>query len=434
MSPAGFQGRSLESPPNLVVTIADAELGEIGYLVIDRTVNGSASGGIRFTPDVSIAELSSLAMAMTYKWAFLNVPMGGAKAGIFAVPEKLGCERSELMEAFGRGMKSLVAKRVYIPGIDLGTTLEDLYLIMEGAGNPLVGEQIDGSYATALTVFETAKQVAKFAQKELSGVRVGVEGFGKVASVVANLLADAGANIIAVSTIEGMITSESGLDLVKLLKLKDEFGDQLVHHYGSNEIKTPEDIYTLDMDLLIPGARPRVINRQNVDQIKAKWIVPIANAPATREAEESLDELGVLFIPDFVANCGGILSSAMRGDHFNLEDVRCLVETSFADLVFALLEESSVRGEPFREFVRAVTWQNHLILCNPNTSQIGTAKRLPQLIRNRDWDGTRNRISYRIHHKYPKTNGSIHQSALNRYAELTLGNMIDLLESIRNQS
>ena len=75
MSPVGLQGRSLHSPPNLVITISDADLGEIGYLVIDRTVNGAASGGIRFTPDVSIEELSSLAMAMTYKWAFLNIPM-----------------------------------------------------------------------------------------------------------------------------------------------------------------------------------------------------------------------------------------------------------------------------------------------------------------------------------------------------------------------
>ena len=165
---AGFQGRPPKSPPNLAITIADADLGEIGYLVIDRTVNGSASGGIRFTPDVSIEELSSLAMAMTYKWAFINVPMGGAKAGIFAEPEKLGCERSELMTAFGLGMKSLVEKGVYFPGIDLGTTLEDLYAIMEGAGRPLVGEQIDGSYATALTVFETIRQVVIFSGKELT--------------------------------------------------------------------------------------------------------------------------------------------------------------------------------------------------------------------------------------------------------------------------
>jgi glutamate dehydrogenase (NAD(P)+) len=430
MSPVLFQRRSLQSPPNLVITIADADLGEIGYLVVDRTVNGSASGGIRFTPDVSIEELSSLAMAMTYKWAFLNVPMGGAKAGIFAVPEELNCERTDLMEAFGRGLKSLVAKGVYFPGIDLGTTLEDLYSIMEGAGKPLVGEQIDGSYATALTVFETARQVVRYSNRELSGVRVGIEGFGKVASAVAELLAESGATIVGVSTIEGMISSGNGLDVQKLLSLKNEFGDNLVHQYPAGQVEAPENLYSLDVDLLIPGARPRVINEKNVNQIEAKWIVPIANAPATWEAEKSLDEMGILFIPDFVANCGGILSSAMRGDNFDLEDVRYLVETTFAELVFALLQESELRGESFREFVRAVTWQNHLILSDPSKGYSGMRKRLPQLIKDKDWHGVRSRIGYRIHRRNPKSNGVIHQSALDRYAELTLGSMINLLEPI----
>lgn len=434
MSPVGLQGRSLQSPPNLAITISDADLGEIGYLVIDRAVNGSASGGIRFTPDVSIAELSSLAMAMTYKWAFLNVPMGGAKAGIFAVPENLNCERSELMEAFGRGIKSLVTKGVYFPGIDLGTTLEDLYSIMEGAGRPLAGEQIDGSYATALTVLETSRQVAKYSNRELSSVRVGIEGFGKVASAVAELLAEAGATIVAVSTIEGLITSDSGLDVNDLLKLKSEYGDQLVRHYSSGEVESPENLYSLDVDLLIPGARPRVINEENVNQIKASWIVPIANAPTTWKAEARLDEMGILYIPDFVANCGGILSSAMRGDNFDLEDVRYLVAGTFAELVFRMLQESETRGESFRDFVRAVTWQNHLILSDPNSQDVGMKQRLPQLIKDRDWDGVRSRIGYRIHRRNPQANGAIHQSALDRYAELTLGSMIDLLKSIESHS
>lgn len=434
MPPAGFQGRPPKSLPNLTISIADAELGEIGYLVIDRTVNGSASGGIRFTPDVSIEELSSLAMAMTYKWAFLNVPMGGAKAGIFAEPETLGCERSELMAAFGRGMKSLVEKGVYFPGIDLGTTLDDLYAIMEGAGQPLVGEQIDGSFATALTVFETIRQVVKYSGKELSGVRVGLEGFGKVASAVAELLVDAGAKVVAVSTIEGMITSDDGLDVGELLILKNKFGDQLVHHVVPGEVKPTEEMYSLDVDLLVPGARPGVIHAGNVDQIRSKWIVPIANAPVTLEAEQRLDEMGIVYIPDFVANCGGILSSAMRGDHFQLDDVRHLVATTFADLVFGLLQESGLREEPFREFVRAVTWQNHLILEDPSAKPPGVGRRLPQLVKERNWTGVRNRVSYRIHSRNPQANGLIHASALDRYAELTLGSMLNLLESIKSHS
>ena len=434
MSSVEFQGRSHQSPPNLVITISDSKLGEIGYLVIDRTVNGSASGGIRFTPDVNIEELSSLAMAMTYKWAFLNVPMGGAKAGIFATPNALGCERSELMEAFGRGMKSLVSKGVYFPGIDLGTTLEDLYSIMQGAGKPLVGEQIDGSYATALTVFETIRQVAKFSERDLSSVRVGIEGFGKVASAVAELLAAAGARIIAISTIEGMVHSKQGFAIKDLLLLKENYGDQLVHHLTQDAVAPPEDLYTLDVDFLIPGARPRVINEKNVKLINAKWIVPIANAPATWEAEECLDQMGILFIPDFVANCGGILASAMRGNHFVLEDVKRLVETTFADLVFSLLEESRMRAEPFRNFVRTLTWQNHLLLCEPNNLPPGFSKRMPQLIMNRDWDGVRSRIGYRMHRRNPQSNGVIHQAALDRYAELTLGSMINLVETMKSHS
>lgn len=434
MPTAGFQGRSPKSPPSLAITISDAEFGEIGYLVIDRTVNGSASGGIRFTPDVSIEELSSLAMAMTYKWAFLNVPMGGAKAGIFAEPGKLGCERSELMAAFGRGMKSLVEKGVYFPGIDLGTTLDDLYAIMEGAGRPLVGEQIDGSYATALTVFETIRQVAKFSGKELGGVRVGLEGFGKVASAVAELLDGAGAKVAAVSTIAGVIESDDGFKVGELLNLKKQFGDQLVHYAAPGDVSPAENLYTMDVDLLVPGARPGVIHAGNVNQIQAKWIVPIANAPVTLEAEQRLDEMGILYIPDFVANCGGILSSAMRGDHFHLDDVRYLVATTFADLVFGLLHESGLREDPFHEFVRAVTWQNHLILNDPNEKPPGAGRRLPQVIKERDWTGVRNRVGYRFHNRYPQANGVIHAAALDRYAELTLGSMLDLLDSIQTYS
>jgi glutamate dehydrogenase/leucine dehydrogenase len=325
-------------------------------------------------------------------------------------------------------MKSLVQKGVYFPGIDLGTTMEDLQAIMSGAGRPLVGEQIDGSYATALTVFETIRQVAKFSNQELGGVRVGLEGFGKVASAVGELLADAGAKIIGVSTIEGVIDAEHGLNVQDLLKLKQDFGDHLVQHYPGTNVQPPENLYSLDVDLLIPGARPRVINEMNVNQIKAKWIVPIANAPATWDAESRMDEMKVLYIPDFVANCGGILSSAMRGEHFNLEDVRYLVRTTFAGLVFTLLQESAQRGESFRDFVRSVTWQNHLVLCDPGSKPVGLKKGLPKLLRDKDWDGMKRRIGYRVHREYPKTNGLVHQSALDRYAELTLGSMIDLLE------
>ena len=181
--------------PNLFIEVADGALGRLGYVVIDRAVNGTTSGGVRFAPDVSAAELADLARSMTYKWAFLNVPMGGAKAGIFADPDQLGCERAVLMEAFGRAIGPLVRRQVYYPGVDMGTSLEDLRAIMRGAGRPLVEQQIDGSFCTALTVFETIRQVASFNHVELTGLRVAIEGFGKVGSALAELLAQAGAQL-----------------------------------------------------------------------------------------------------------------------------------------------------------------------------------------------------------------------------------------------
>jgi glutamate dehydrogenase (NAD(P)+) len=411
------------------MTVSDDKLGDIGYLVVDRTVQGSASGGVRFAPDVSIPELTSLSRSMTYKWAFLNIPMGGAKAGIFAVPDQVHCQRSELMEAFGRGISSIVHERVYFPGIDMGTTLEDLYSIMQGAGKPLDGEQIDGSYATALTVFETIRQVSYFCGKGLDSVRVALEGFGKVASVVGKMLHDAGATLVGISTIEGAITSNEGFDPQGLLQLKELFGDCLVHHAGT-EVMPPEDLYSLDVDLLIPGARPWVITEDNADEIKASWIVPISNAPSTPESEKQLSERGVLFVPDFIANCGGILSSAMRSNHFSLDDVQHLVTTIYAHLIFNMLQESSRRGLRFGEFAREIAWQNHLNLKKSESIFARSTDKAAELIKTQDWVGVKQRIAYRAHRKRPQWNGAIRSSALARYADLTLGGAIDQLKTM----
>ena len=130
----------------------------------------------------------------------------------------------------------------------------------------------------------------------------------------------------------------------------------------------------------------------------------------------------------------GILSSAMRGDGFDLDDVRYLLATTFAELVLGLLQESASRGESFREFARAVTWQNHLILSDPNVRSAGMRRRMPQLFKDQDWQGVRKRISYRIHRRNPQSNGAIHKSTLDRYAELTLGRLIDLLELIKTHA
>ena len=418
----GFQSWPVDLHPEHVTYLLGAfEIAVVLDLVI-RDVDGVG--------DVSIAELTSLARSMTYKWAFLNVPMGGAKAGIFADPGLLGCKRSELMEAFGRGITSLVQKNVYYPGIDLGTTPDDLYSIMQGAGNPLVGDQIDGSYATALTVFETIRQVSVFQGWDLKGMRVALEGFGKVASSLGEMLQNAGANLIGISTVAGAVTSRDGFDVQGLLHLKELFGDDFVHHYAGSEVMPSEKLYSLDVDLLIPGARPWAINESNVDEIMARWIIPISNSPSTYAAESILRERKVVFVPDFVSNCGGILSMAMRSHDFNLEDVDQLISTTFADMVYNMLTKSARRGEDFAQFARQIAWRNHLRMTSSKQRSNGASRKASEMIFNKDWDGIKQRIAYRAHRRQPQLNGSFHQFALARYAEMTLGEVVQQMDAL----
>jgi glutamate dehydrogenase (NAD(P)+) len=409
------------SSPNLIIEVSDEALGKLGYVVIDRPVHGMTSGGVRFTSDVSPDELARLARSMTYKWAFLNVRLGGAKAGIFADPHQLGCDRVTLMETFGRSIAPLVRQQVYYPGVDLGTTMDDLRAIMRGAGQPLLGRQIDGSFCTGLTVFETVRQVVDFSGLGLSGLRVAIEGFGKVASVLAELLDQAGAKLVALSTVDGAIGSEAGLDVPRLLSLRQEYGDQLVRHCSDARSIERQALFTQHVDLLVPGARSHVIHAGNADQIRAGLIVPISNAPLTPEAEEMLTARGVMVIPDFVANCGGVLASNMVGSGFDTEDVRRMVHVTFADIIVSLLQKADREARPVGEVARALAWQNHLKLNGSASASSNRMVRVVQALRDQGWNGIWRRLAWRAYRRWPSLNDALRRMAVERFAEMGLG-------------
>jgi glutamate dehydrogenase (NAD(P)+) len=422
------------SPPNLIIQVSDETLGKLGYVVIDRPVQGATSGGVRFASDVSPDELISLARSMTYKWAFLNMPMGGAKAGIFANPHQLDCDRVTLMETFGRSIAPLVRQQVYYPGVDLGTTLDDLRAIMRGAGRPLVGQQIDGSFCTGLTVFETIRQVTRFNGLELTNLRVAIEGFGKVASTVAQLLAQAGTRLVALSTVKGAIVAEEGLDVLRLLSLKQQYGDRLVHQYPDARPITRDALFTQPVDLLVPGARTHVVHAGNASQVQARLIVPISNAPVTPEAEQLLIARGVVVMPDFVANCGGVMSADMRGAGFDVEDVRQMVEATFAEVVTSILQTAHREGRPVGEIARTLAWQNHRELNEPATTSSNRIGRVSQVLKSQGLSGVWRRLAWRAHHRWPRLNVAIRRAAADRYGELTLGTMLIRATSSHTES
>ncbi len=331
------------------------------------------------------------------------------------------------MRAYGRAIRPLVQRGVYLPGVDLGTTNQDLADMLGAAGSPLSGRQIDASFATSLTVFETIRAAAAFQGKDLHGLRVAIEGFGKVASGLAPMLAQAGARLLAVSTAEGAIFAENGLDAQRLLDLKQRHGDALTAHYHDAQRLPREDLLCLPVDVLVPGALAHTIHPGNVDDVRAAAIVPIANAPISRPAEQRLLERGVLLLPDFVANCGGVFAVDVNGQHFQLSDAQQIIQSTFARAVERLLQAAQKSGQSAAALARQIAWDNHMEQDRTAPDEGGGLCRLPEVWREQGYPGVRRRLAWRAYNRFGGS-GAVRAAALERYDEFRLGVTLRKLE------
>ncbi|MCJ7646137.1 hypothetical protein MUO65_04455 [bacterium] len=300
----------------LICNIIDKKLGLLGHIVIDSTVDGHSCGGLRMLPDVSISELQGLARVMTLKFSFLGMSEGGAKAGIIADPSMAGEEKLALLRTFAESASPLLKTRAYVPASDMGTNNEDIRYMLESIGLKTPPSKVqrteEGGFYVGFSVFAGALASAKHIDLDLSQSTLAVEGFGKVGSSVAKVFWQKGTKVVAISTLKGAIYNPDGLDVDRLILLKDEVGDDVVNVYGKAKIIENSELLILDIDILSPCARHHSINLENVEKIKAKIISPGANIPVTREAAEVLWRKGKLYLPDFITNCGGILGGNME--------------------------------------------------------------------------------------------------------------------------
>ena len=327
----------------VVCTVADGpEI--LGYLVIDSTVGGQASGGLRLLPDVDEAEIRRLARAMTLKYGLLGLPRGGAKAGVRGDPEAPLAERRERLIRFGQAIAPLIRSRIYVPGTDMGTTNDDLRAIYQALGMRIKHRELSvyrsGTY-TAWTVFASAKQAARHRGLSLAGMTAAIEGFGKVGGPLAELLAEAGVRVVAVSTSRGAIYDPQGLDVARLRALAAEHGSRMVEGYADVQLLDPAALLELEVDLLCPCARHDSIHAGNAPRIAARILCPGANNPVTPEAEQTLFERGVLCLPDFVTNCGGVLGGTMEFAAVRPERIARFIEQHIGARVAGLLEEAA---------------------------------------------------------------------------------------------
>lgn len=325
-----------------------------GFLVIDSTVNGVSAGGVRFKRGLTAGELGRLARVMTLKYGFLGLPCGGAKAGLDGGDDLPPERRAAVFTAFGRALAPLIRGWGFRPGQDLGTTPEDIGCMLQGAGigHVLAADLSPGAAYTGLSVAVAAMAAARFLGLVPELMSFIIAGFGRVGSAVARELVFRRSRLVGISTRQGALYDPQGLDLERLLELQQRHGDGLVDFYPGPERMSAAGLLAVATDLLCPCGNPDVITVTNAGAVKARIVCPGANLPLTDAAKKILDERGILCLPDFVANCGGVLGPTMLSAGLDATAVRAFIETRLAQKVAALLVESKRSGVPFGAIAR----------------------------------------------------------------------------------
>lgn len=296
-----------EFGPKKIIHVTNPAAGLRGILVIDNTAIGPAIGGLRMAPDVSLEECFRLARAMTLKNAAAGLPHGGGKSVLFADPAMPPDRKEHLIRCMAR---TLGEETDYIFGPDMGTNETCMAWIRDEIGravglpSELGGIPLDEIGATGYGILHAAEVAAASAGFPLEGARIAIQGFGAVGKHAARFLSARGARITSISDSKGTVHNPEGLDIETLTARKDR-GESIAESAGESAVPS-------ECEILIPAARPDVISADNADQIRARVIVCGANIPVTPEAEARLHAKGILVIPDFIANAGGVICAALE--------------------------------------------------------------------------------------------------------------------------
>ena len=329
-----------------VEIVIEGEKGDLqvyeGYRVQHNMARGPMKGGLRYHPAMDEDHAAALANLMTWKTAVVDVPYGGAKGGINCDPHSLSeKDLFEITIRFVEQMKEIIGPTVDIPAPDVNTNARVMGWIMHEyskyAGfspGVVTGKPLDlfGSEgreaATGRGIMDVLAEALDEQGKSFNDITIAVQGFGNVGSNAARLIAERGAKIVAVADHTGGVCKEEGLDIPALIAWTTEHGG--VKGFSAGEAFESTEIITWDADVLVPAALEEAIHQDNAADVKAKIIVEGANAPTTFEADQILNERGILIIPDILANAGGVTVSyfewAQNMQHFRWDEERVNLE------------------------------------------------------------------------------------------------------------
>jgi glutamate dehydrogenase (NAD(P)+) len=302
-----------EFGPARVIHIYRAGVGLKAILVVDNTACGASIGGVRMAPDVSAEECFRLARAMTWKNAAAGLPHGGGKSVIFGDPRMSAAEKEQIIRAFAGAIRDIID---YIPGPDMGTDEQCMGWVKDEIGravglpSAVGGIPLDEIGATGFGLAACVDVAREFIGLELKGARVAVQGFGAVGKHAARFLVKKGCILVAASDSHGTLADPSGLDIGALVSLKEAKRPLCEHDKGSRLAR--DAIVDIDCDIWIPAARPDVLRSDNVSRLRTRLVPQGANIPVTAEAEQALHQRGVLVVPDFIANAGGVICASIE--------------------------------------------------------------------------------------------------------------------------
>lgn len=300
-----------ELGPLKILYIHRPRAGLKAVVAVDNVACGPSIGGVRMAPDVSASEAFRLARAMTLKNAAAGLAHGGGKSVIYADPAMPLDAKERVIRAFAQSIAELVE---YIPGPDMGTDERAMGWVHDeikrsvGLPRELGGIPLDEIGATGFGLAAAIEVACGYANLNLKGARVAVQGFGAVGKHAARFLGQRGAVLVAASDTRGTLHDPDGLDIQALIDLRAQAKPLSAADRGRK--LALDAIIDIDCDIWIPAARPDVLRQDNVARLRTKLVAQGANIPCTAEAENNLAARGILSLPDFIANAGGVICAA----------------------------------------------------------------------------------------------------------------------------
>ncbi|NDE26216.1 MAG: glutamate dehydrogenase, partial [Actinobacteria bacterium] len=288
-----------------------------GYRVQHSSARGPRKGGIRFHQDVDLDEVRALASLMTWKTALIDVPFGGAKGGVTVDSSKLlPIEKEEVIRRWTRTLIHVLGPNRDIPAPDMGTDAQTMAWLMdefhrlEGFQPACVTGKPVGLFGAAGREEATGRGVAQIAaatlkenDRKVKGATVAIQGFGNVGRYTALVCQELGMNVIAISDVTGGIFNKKGIDIKAIFDVKN------LSEVSTDDRIGAADVLEVECDVLIPAALGGVINESNAEKIKAEFVIEGANQPITNAADQRLNSMGIMIVPDILANSGGVMGS-----------------------------------------------------------------------------------------------------------------------------